>query len=414
MSDDNLLSRRQSLLGIGAVGTALGGGALGVSGVFDSEETAEDKTKGDKQKSGNGDKTGDQDDQDDETAAKAGLELEVVCHEGGEAKVRVRNKRSDEAELSWKVDIDGLDLDDLDIDDLDDLDEDDFDEDDLAALEAYAQSQGLNVTAEDLEHLEGKQIELDGTTLDLGKKTIDLEKLAEKKGVDLEDTEFDLDKLYGKVTVPKGGVESFWAAALSKDSNVELYYDGKRIESVSVDTAACQKSTMADKIDLEAVCYRTRTVDFGDLDDHSLDNADGSTVSGVSEDFDPDGETIVNGEEVDEDDLDDLDDVFGDSGPSGAGDLEGLEGTATVREAKFCVHNHGKEDVKLGWTVNSDTQGGKCYVDAKGSDSFWVTVLDDQKTSVTVTYNGEAVDTEKADTDTECTDDHDDDDDDDT
>lgn len=236
MSEDNLLSRRQSLLGIGAVGTALGGSALGVSSVFDGDETAGEKTDGKKQAAGDDDKKDDHD-RDDETATKAGLDLEVVCHEGGEAKVRVRNKRSEEATLSWKVDIDGLDLDDLDMDDLDDLDPDDFDEDDMAALEAYARSQGMNVDADDL---------------------------------------------------------------------------GR------------------------------------------------------------------------------------------------LEGAATVREAKFRVRNHSKEDVKLGWTVNSDKQGGKCYVDAKGTDSFWVTVLDDRKTSVTVTYEGEAVDTEKADADTECTDDRDD------
>ncbi|ADB59630.1 hypothetical protein Htur_0733 [Haloterrigena turkmenica DSM 5511] len=83
-------------------------------------------------------------------------------------------------------------------------------------------------------------------------------------------------------------------------------------------------------------------------------------------------------------------------------------GVEKTKEAEFRVHNHGKEDVKVGWTVNSDKQGGKANVDAKDSDSFRVTVLDDQKTSVTVTYEGEAVDTEKADTDTECTDDCDD------
>ncbi|NUC73318.1 hypothetical protein HTZ84_13520 [Haloterrigena sp. SYSU A558-1] len=350
MSEDDLLSRRQSLLGIGAVGTALGGSALGVSGVFDGDETDGKKTDGKKRAAGDDKKD---DDRDDEAATKAGLDLEVVCHESGEAAVRVRNERSVEATLSWKVDVDGLELGDLDTAALEEVDPDDFDEDDTAALEAYARSQGMNVDADDLERLEGKRIELNGTTLDLGKRTIDLEELAEEKGVDLEDAEFDLDKLYGTVTVPKGGVESFRAVALSKDSAVELYYDGKRIESVSVDTAACRESTMADKIDLEAVCHRTRTRNDG------------------------------NG--------------------AGDGDTGGVEKTT---EAKFCVHNHGKEDVTLGWTVNGDEQGGECHVDAKGSDSFWVTVLDDRKTSVTVTYDGEAVDTEKADTDAECTDDH--------
>ncbi|WP_152423355.1 hypothetical protein [Haloterrigena salina] len=354
MSEDDLLSRRQSLLGIGAVGTAISGTAVGVSGVFDGDETAEKKTDGKKLAAGDDDKKDDAD-QDDEAATKAGLDLEVVCHESGEATVRVRNERSAEATLSWKVDVDGLELGALDMAALEELDPDDFDENDTAALEAYARSQGMNVDADDLERLEGKRIELNGTTLDLGKQTIDLERLAEEKGVDLEDAEFDLDKLYGTVTVPKGGVESFRAAALSMDSAVELYYDGKRIESVSVDTAACRESTMADTIDLEAVCYRTRK------------------------------RTAENG--------------------AGDGGNGGVEKTT---EAKFCVRNRGKEAVKLGWTVNGDEQGGKCYVDAKGSDSFWVTVLDDRKTSVTVTYEGEAVDTEKADTDTKCTDDRDD------
>ena len=417
MSEENRISRRQSLLGIGATGATL----TGLAGCLGSDETAsESDTKQTSKKKG--------DENGDDSEKKGALALEVVCHEKGEAELRVRNQATEAVEVDWQVTIDDLDLDDLD-DDFDD-DFDDFDDDDLDDLDDdlddYDGNELKAVLAEllddydvDVEDLEGKQITLEGTTLTVGKRTIDLKAVAAKKGIDLDDAPIDLEKLSGSLTVPKGADETFWADVVTMDADVELSYDGKKVESVSIDAAGCEHDEdgkkKEDLIDVEAVCYRMRKVDIADVDDTQLENTYDSDVTGVTEDFDPDGEMIVDGEEVDEDDYDDLDDDFDDetdvldeSEFDGTDDLEGLEGVAKVREATFRVYNYGKEAAKVRWTVKKDAQGGKLTVEGKESATFTVTEHDDRKTFVTVTHDGKEVASVKP-ADEACTDDHDDD-----
>ena len=334
------LTRRESLFGIGAASTALGGGAL-VSNAFAGEE---------------------QDGKDETTdGKKGGLRLEFVCHEKTRAKFRVHNERADGAKVSWKVDADREALEnDLNVD-LDDLDEDDIDDDDLDDIE-------------------------DGLDDD-----------------DIDDVLDDIEGLRGKLTVPKGGSKTFRARVVPKYAAVDLYHGGKKVDTADVSKRKCEKAGKSDGIDLEAVCHRTRKVEFDDLDGADFDNAFAPDVTDVDEDFDPDGETIVNGQEVDDDDLDDFDDV---DGIDDTDDLEGLDGTAKVREAKFRVHNWNDEAVKVNWHVNGGDQGGKLSLEGRDSAHFWVTLLDDQKTSVSVTVDGDVVDAEKADTDAGCADVH--------
>ena len=245
MSKDNQLSRRQSLLGIGAAGATL----TGMAGCLGDDETAAETER----------TSDDGDDGDDEnggeTTKKGRLALEVVCHEPGEAMLRVRNEATDEVEVDWKVTIDDVDLEALatlvhrfeNVDELDDYDGDlddyddeldDYDGNDYDRLEDFLDEIGLDDV--DVEDLEGKQITLEGTTLTIGKREIDLRMIAEKKGIDLDDAPIDLEKLSGTLTIPKGADETFWAGVLTEGTNVDLYYDGKKVDSVDIDAADCE------------------------------------------------------------------------------------------------------------------------------------------------------------------------------
>ncbi|ELY58904.1 hypothetical protein C493_05645 [Natronolimnohabitans innermongolicus JCM 12255] len=356
---------------------------------------------------------------------KGTLTLELVCHGKGDAEFRVVNDDTKNAKVDWKVSIDDFDFEDLDdltdangiedipddngFEDIDDLD----DITDANGIEDVPDDNGFedafDVGDLDLEDLEGKQVTLEGTTLDVGKRMFDLRQVVSEKR--LKEMGIDVDKLSGTLTVPKNADETFWAGIISKDSNVDLYYDGKKVDSVKVDEADCKgddsKKKNGDYIELEPVCYKDAETDIADLDDTTVGNTVGSDVTGVDEDFDPDGEMIVDGEEVDEDDYDGAVDaennVIDDSGFS-TDDLDGLEGTATVREAKFRVHNRSKKEVKVNWSVEGDGQGGKLYLDGKESTTFRVTEHNDRKTYVTLTDDGKEIASEKP-ADTECDDD---------
>lgn len=336
MKNSSSLSRRESLLGIAGAGTVLGGSALGISSVMAGED--ED----------------DIDDADDHNAKKAGFELALVCYEKGTATFRVHNETAADAKLAWKVDTD--------------LD-DGYDGDD-----------------------DGEDYDPDGET------TEDDEEVDDDNGDDENGDDDDEYHLKGTVAVPKRGEETFEADVLSKDATITLYRDGKKVAASDVEKLHCEKSSPADAIDLEAVCYRLRKDDdyYGD------DNGDDDDDNGddAPEDYDPDGETIEDGEEVDDDgDGDDNgDDDNGDDGYDNGDDKR------TVREAKFRVTNGNKKKVKVHWTVDGGDRGGKLSVAGRESESFWVTASKGEKTSVTLTYDGDAIATAKAETDVECDD----------
>ncbi|SDJ39341.1 hypothetical protein [Natronorubrum texcoconense] len=379
MTKFNSLSRRESLLGIGAAGTVLGGSALGISSVMagdDSDDKADDKNAADT---------------DPKTGA---FELDLVCFEKGNAKLSVYNETKEAAKVNWTVDNgahggvgngdangdeqgadEDFDPDGETIEDGEEVDEDDNGDDDNG-------------------HDDDGYDNGDDTGYDNG-----------------DDAEYGLE---GKLTVPEKDSETFWVGTVTKDSTVTVYADGKKVASADVEKLECETKGIAEKLDLEAVCYRTRKDDAGynggDTDTNGENGDPNGEEEAADEDFDPDGETIEDGEEVDEDDNGDNgdddnghDDDGYDNGEDAADEDDDAD-KRTIREAKFRVTNDTKHEVKANWTVDGDGQGGKLYPDGKGSESFWVTVLEGQKTYVTIAHDGKEVATEKADTETECTD----------
>ncbi|QSX00112.1 hypothetical protein [Haloterrigena alkaliphila] len=451
MDKFNSLSRRESLLGIGAAGTLLGGGALGVSSAVAGEDSKN--------------KTDDATDGETVTSKKGRFELGLVCYEKGTAEFRVSNETGAAAKVNWTVDlgrsvVDGTDT---------DADDGDVDED-------------FDPDGETIE--DGQEVDDDGDDDDDDDDNGDYSNGTDEGDYTLE----------GKLTVPKGASETFRADVLSKDATVTLYHDGKKVAAVDVEKLDCEEYSPADEIDLEAVCYRMRKRETendtdengGDGDTVSpsepgatatytttltvgSDNA-GDSLNDIVADFQGTGADVSNVGDGDvavrrngEDVTDDLDEVsasndgatltlgFGGSysleegdeievvledvqNPEDAGDYEATytlnsqsagetttvdftiddgdgddedgaddeTGVTKATEVKFRVTNDSKQKVKTNWTVQGDGQGGKCYVDGKDSETFWVTALEDQKTYVSLTYDGEEVATVKADADTEC------------
>ncbi|MCU4742897.1 hypothetical protein OB955_18800 [Halobacteria archaeon AArc-m2/3/4] len=401
MTERNSLSRRESLLGIGAAGTVLGGTALGISSVMagdddekgkDNETDSEgkgDDSKTDQEKEEQKAKDEDEDDQEDTDGEKKGaFELALVCHRKGKATFRVHNDLSEAAKVSWSTDTAGQTDGDTDDNGDDGEADEDFDPD--------------GETIED-----GEEVDDDGDDNgDNGDTDTDNGDTDTNNGDTDTDDGYEDGDFSGKVTVPKKDSETFETDVVSKDTTVSLYYDGKKVATEDVDKDVCEKSTMADKIDLEVVCYRTRKGD--DYDDNGDDgdtDDNGDDEGEADEDFDPDGETIEDGEEVDDDD----DDDNGDNGDTDTdnGDVDNGDDDTKTREAKFRVHNGNKKEVKVNWMVNGDGQGGKLYLDGKESECFWVTAHDGPKTTVTITHEDKEVDTKKADADA-CSDDCDD------
>ncbi|WP_440770592.1 hypothetical protein [Natronorubrum sp. DTA28] len=378
MTKFNSLSRRESLLGIGAAGTVLGGSALGISSVMagdDSDGKSDDKNAVDT---------------DPKTGA---FKLDLVCFEKGNAKLSVYNETKEAAKVNWAVDNGAHDG---DVDGHGNGDEEAADED-------------FDPDGETIE--DGEEVDEDDNGDDDNGHDDDGYDNGDNGYDDNGDTEYGLE---GKLTVPEKDSETFWAGTVTKDSTVTVYADGKKVASADVEKLECETKGIAEKLDLEAVCYRTRKDDAGYNGDDTDENGENGDPNGdeeaADEDFDPDGETIEDGEEVDEDDNGDNGDD--DNGHDDDGYDNGEDATdedddadkRTIREAKFRVTNDTKHEVKANWSVDGDGQGGKLYPDGKGSESFWVTVLEGQKTYVTLTHDGTEVATEKADTETECTD----------
>ncbi|ELY76871.1 hypothetical protein [Natrinema pallidum] len=75
--------------------------------------------------------------------------------------------------------------------------------------------------------------------------------------------------------------------------------------------------------------------------------------------------------------------------------------TGSTLDAAFRVHNHGKPDVTVEWSVTDGKRSGSVSVAAKDATSFWVRGLEDAKAAVTLSHDGTEIATKKVDSKTE-------------
>ncbi len=75
--------------------------------------------------------------------------------------------------------------------------------------------------------------------------------------------------------------------------------------------------------------------------------------------------------------------------------------TGTTLDAAFRVHNHGKRDVTVEWSVTDGERSGSVSVAAKDATPFWVRGLEDAKAAVTLSHDGTEIATTKVDSKTE-------------